>query len=153
MEIMRRYGCSIWVRVYVHRWYMPMDVHSVGKSFPLPPYQTTLNAGRELSWCQTSVKMWALSISLQRDVLRKTRVQIFLENVGRMYSSNVKCSRSPQENARHITNKHHTHILWFAFLKQGSFNFLWDSNSSGFTSTAFLHLLLFPSKDKAFGYS
>lgn len=42
------------------------------------------------------------SVFLQRVVFRRVSVEIFLEKVGRIYSSNAKCSQSSEENAKHV---------------------------------------------------
>lgn len=96
-----------------------MNAPRVWKPILLPSYQKSLTLERAFQDSVRSQNTSACSISLQWVVFRWVRVEIFLEKVGRMYISNVKCNLSWQENAKHIPINITPTFCGLCFLSKG----------------------------------
>lgn len=134
----------------IDREYMLMNAHCVWKPIILPFHQKSLTPGESFLGLR-SRNTNTHSISLQRLVVRRVSIEIFLEKVGRIYSSDAKCNWSLEENAKHIPINITPTFCGFCFSSKGHSTSCETLDSTGFTSAALPPLLLFPNKYKALG--
>lgn len=95
-----------------------MNAHCVWKPIFLPFHQKSLTPGESFLGLRRQ-NTNTHSISLQWLVARRVSVEIFLEKVGRIYSSDAKCNRSVEENAKHVPINITPTFCGFGFSSKG----------------------------------
>lgn len=113
----QRYDCALQAGS-IDREYMLMNAHCVWKPIILSFHQKSLTP-RESFPGLRSQNTNTHSVSLQRLAVRRVSVEIFLEKVDRIYSSDARCNPSLEETAKHVPINITPTFCGFCFSSKG----------------------------------